>query len=162
MRVVSDTSPVSNLAIIGRLDFLRRLHGTVVVAPAVAGELSRLRHPDGRAAIEAALADGWLKIESLASPAPPIPGLDAGETESIGLALAAPETELLMDEAEGREAARSRGILLGGAVGVLIAAKQKDWIPALRPELLALRSQARFFLSPKFFAEVLAAVGEAP
>jgi uncharacterized protein len=96
MRVVSDTSPLSNLAIIGRLDFLRRLHGTMIIAPAVAGELSRPRHPNGLAAIEAALADGWLKIESLASPAPHIPGLHAGETESIALALAVPDTTLLM------------------------------------------------------------------
>lgn len=162
MRVVSDTSPISNLAIIGRLDFLRRLHGTVIITPAVAGELSRLRHADGRAAIEAALADGWLKIESPASPVPPIPGLDAGETESIALALAVPGTVLLIDEAEGRAAARSRGIALTGAVGVLIAARKKDWIPSLKTELLALRTQARFFLSPGFFAEALAAVGETP
>jgi predicted nucleic acid-binding protein len=47
-------------------------------------------------------------------------------------------------------------------VGVLIAAQKRDWITALKPELLALRSQARFFLSAKFFVEVLAAVGETP
>lgn len=162
MRVVSDTSPISNLAMIGRLDFLRRLHGTILISPVVAAELSRLRHPVGLAAIEAALADGWLKIEPLAIPAPDISGLHAGETESIALALSEPGATLLMDEADGRKAARARGVTLGGVVGVLIAARKKDWIPALKPELLALRLQARFFLSPRFFAEALAVVGETP
>lgn len=162
MRVVSDTSPISNLAIIGRLDLLRGLHGEVLISPAVAQELSALRHADARTAIEGALAEGWLKIGSLAGTVPAIPGLHPGETESIALALADAGTLLLMDESDGRAAARARGIKLGGAVGVLIAAREKNWIPSLKPELLALRSQARFFLSPKFFAEALAAVGETP
>ena len=58
MRVVSDTSPVSNLAIVGRLEFLRRLHGQITIPPTVPTELSRLRHDAGRAAVEKALADG--------------------------------------------------------------------------------------------------------
>ncbi|MGI8603177.1 MAG: hypothetical protein ACR2OZ_09265 [Verrucomicrobiales bacterium] len=91
-----------------------------------------------------------------------MPGLHAGETESIALALADTGTRLLMDEGEGRAVARSRGIPLTGAVGVIIAAHKNGWIPALEPELLALRSEARFFLSPKFFAGVLTAVGENP
>ena len=104
---------------------------------------------------------GWLKIEAPIAALPPMPGLHAGEMESIALAVAEPGTLLLMDEAEGRAVARRRGLALTGAVGALIAARKKGWLPALKPELLALRSQARFFLAPKFFAEVLAAVGEA-
>lgn len=162
MQVVSDTSPVSNLAIIGRLELLRRLHAEVIIAPAAADELARLRHTEGRTAVESALAAGWLRIAPLPLALATIPGLHAGEMESIALALAEPGTLLLMDESEGRAAARTRGIALSGAVGVLIAARKKGWIPAVKPELLALRSQARFFLSAKFFAEVLAAVGETP
>ena len=160
MRVVSDTSPVSNLAIIGRLDLLRRLYGEVIIPPAVAEELARLYHAEGRAAVSAALDAGWLKIAVPATPPSPILQLDAGETESIALALTEPGTLLLMDETEGRAAARSRGIVLTGAVGVLIAARRKGWIPTLKPELLALRSQARFFLAAKFFSDALGAVGE--
>ena len=160
MRVVSDTSPVSNLAIIGRLDLLQRLYGEVIIAPSVAGELSRLYHAEGRAALATALAAGWLKIETPANVQSLLPPLDAGETDSIALALVEPGTLLLMDETEGRAAARSRGIVLTGAVGALIAARKKGWIPALKPELLALRSQARFFLATKFFSDALGAVGE--
>jgi len=44
MRVVSNTSPLSNLAIIGRLDLLKQRYGTVRIPPAVARELSALSH----------------------------------------------------------------------------------------------------------------------
>jgi predicted nucleic acid-binding protein len=50
--------------------------------------------------------------------------------------------------------------VVSGAVGVLISAKRNGWIPELKPELLALRAKARFFLSAKIFAEALAGVGE--
>jgi len=58
MRVVSNTSPLSNLAIIGRLDFLKQRYGTVRIAPAVARELSALSHPAAQAHLSAALAEG--------------------------------------------------------------------------------------------------------
>lgn len=40
MRVVSNTSPLSNLAIVGRLDFLQRRYSSVQIPPAVAKELT--------------------------------------------------------------------------------------------------------------------------
>ena len=65
MLVVSNTSPVSNLAIIGRLDLLRERYGRVVVPPTVKTELDALSHPVGKTSIELALRDGWLKVEPL-------------------------------------------------------------------------------------------------
>jgi len=49
MRVVSNTSPISNLAIIGRLDLLKRRYGVVRIPFAVAAELSALSHPPAKA-----------------------------------------------------------------------------------------------------------------
>lgn len=59
MLVVSNTSPLSNLAIIGHLELVREQLGQVIIPAAVRLELSR--HPDStaRAAIETAIADGW-------------------------------------------------------------------------------------------------------
>ena len=57
MRAVSNTSPISNLAIIGRLNLLQRRYGTVRIPPAVAAELSALSHPAAKARITAALAE---------------------------------------------------------------------------------------------------------
>jgi len=60
MRVISNTSTVSNLAIIGRLDFLRRRYRLVYIPSAVDSELTALSHATGRGRIEAAVSDGWL------------------------------------------------------------------------------------------------------
>jgi predicted nucleic acid-binding protein len=130
-RVVSDTSTVSNLALIGRLDLLARLHGVVIIPPAVHQELMRLRQAAARLAIDAALADGWLRIERPLSTVGSAPELHAGESQCLALAMDSPPTLLLMDEAEGRRVARRNGIALSGVVGVLIAARRRDWIPPL-------------------------------
>src|ERR1017187_71204 len=120
MRVVSNTSPISNLAIIGRLDLLKQRYGTVRIPHAVAQELSALSHPSAKASIAAALAEGWLVVETVPSVLPPLPfPLDIGETEAIGLALGNRVDVLLMDEKRGREAARRNGLAAGGGLGGL-------------------------------------------
>ena len=161
MLIVSDTSPISNLAIIGRLDFLKRLHEVALIPSAVWTELSRLRQTEGRNAIQMARDEGWLKVEQVTKILPPIENLDPGETEAIALAIAQ-GTTLLIDESKGRQAARDRGVQVVGAVGILIAARKKGWIAALKPELIALREEARFFLSAQFYAAALASIGEQP
>jgi len=47
--VVSDTSPILNLSIVGWLEILRSLFGEIVLPPWVAAELSRHRIICGRA-----------------------------------------------------------------------------------------------------------------
>jgi predicted nucleic acid-binding protein len=68
MRVVSNTSPISNLAIIGRLYLLRQHYRQVLVPPEVARESPALTHSAGRRAIQAALDEGWLSVEPIPSP----------------------------------------------------------------------------------------------
>jgi hypothetical protein len=107
MRVVSNTSPLSNLAIIGRLGLLKQRYGTVRIPPAVAQELSALSHPVAQVRLQAALDEGWLIIENPGAVRPALPfRLHSGETEAIALALAVKADVLLMDEKRGREAAR--------------------------------------------------------
>jgi hypothetical protein len=125
MRVVSNTSPISNLAIIGRLDFLHRRYGTVCIPTAVATELAALTHTAGKQRVEAALSEGWLVVESPGDH-PPLPSpisLDPGETAAITLAFHTKADVLLMDERRGREAAREVGLVVAGALGELIHAK---------------------------------------
>jgi predicted nucleic acid-binding protein len=52
MLVVSNTSPISNLAVVDRLEFLQRRYGQVHIPVAVANELAALTHPDGRHRIQ--------------------------------------------------------------------------------------------------------------
>lgn len=50
MIVVSDTSPLSELAIVGKLSLLQALYGQIVILEAVASELGRGGHDDPRIA----------------------------------------------------------------------------------------------------------------
>lgn len=52
MRTVSNTSPISNVAVAGRLDLLRRRFGRVVIPRAVARELAALTHDRGKVGIK--------------------------------------------------------------------------------------------------------------
>ena len=163
MRVVSNTSPLSNLAIIGRLHLLRERYACVVIPSAVRAELLGLTHPAGRAAIKAALRDGWLIEESLPVQRilPELRGsLDPGEAEAIALAASTATDVLLLDERRGRLAARRLGIAVGGVLGELLHAKTAGLIPAVRAEIERLKHEARFFIDRKIEAFILGQAGE--
>lgn len=159
MRVVSNTSPISNLAIIGRLDLLKQRYRTVRIPPAVGHELSALSHPSAKALITAALAEGWLVVEN--PPASPLSlpfPLDAGETEAIALALATRADVVLMDEKRGREAARTNGLTVAGVLGELPHARQTGRLPNLRGEIN--RTAAGFFVDVEIERFLRSQVGE--
>jgi predicted nucleic acid-binding protein len=163
MLVVSDTSTLSNLAIIGRLELLRQQFSEVLMPPAVAAELAALRDPPACATLIKAVRDGWL-MEKPLSPSAPFPaelrGLDAGETEALRLALALRADRVLMDEKEGRQRAATLGIRTIGVLGVLIVAKDAGVIPALKDEITRLRQDAGFFIATALETRLLTAVGE--
>jgi len=162
MLVVSNTSPISNLAIVGRLDFLRRRYAIVRLPPAVADELAALTHPAGLQRIQTALAGRWLMVETLDKTIPrllPFP-LDPGETAAIALACQLKADVLLMDEKRGREAARHCGLAVAGVLGELIHAKLAGWIPNVRDEIQRLRLDAGFFVDATVEKFILSQVGE--
>jgi len=161
MRVVSNTSPVSNLAIIGRLEFLKRRYGKVRIPPAVAKELSALTHHAAKSHIDAAISEGWLVIDSTRCSLPPLSGpLDSGETEAIALALATKADVLLMDERRGRQAARHAGLTVAGVLGELLYARLNGALPDLRSEINRLRTEARFFIDSEIERFILSQAGE--
>jgi hypothetical protein len=152
MRVVSNTSPISNLAIIGRLDALSRQFGKVSIPGAVESELGRLEHVPGRRAIEQALQTGWIQVEvvtagdlarNLAST------LDEGEAEAIALASGSNVNLLIMDESAGRAAARNLGLTITGTLGVLLKEMRDGVLSSMREEMDRLVNEAGFFISDR-------------
>jgi len=163
MRVVSNTSPISNLAIIGRLDVLSRQFGTIRIPQAVHSELARLEHQAGRQAIEQALSQGWIEIVAA------MPGdlarnlaasLDAGEAEAIALASESSADLLIMDESAGRAAARNLGITMTGTLGVLLKEKRVGRLPSMEAEMERLVNEAGFFISARIRQLFLEAAAE--
>jgi uncharacterized protein len=150
MIVVSNTSPISNLAVIGRLSLLRSLYKTVFIPEAVWNELSNLEHKSALENIVEASRDGWMKRRKVKEQnllRILIDDLDCGEAEAIALAIQQNANLLLLDEAEGRRVASSAGLLVKGAAGVLARAAELSIIPDLQTDLGRLRNEAGFFLA---------------
>lgn len=161
MIVVSDTSALRTLAAVGRAELLRDLYGRVLVPPAVAAEFIL---PRGLSAgkvrlalpvfIEVVPVADQNRVRELAE------GLDYGESEAIALAIELKADLLLLDEREGRLVAQKRGLPFTGAIGVLLQAKHRGLLSAIRPVLETASEQFGFFLSKDLLHRVLSDAGE--
>ena len=147
MLVVSDTSPVLNLAIIGRLDLLHQQFGTVWLPQAVIDELRSEQDLPGSMAVREAIPAGWLGSEPVEDPVRVAlleRDLDRGEAEAIALALQKHADWLLLDEREGRRVAKSLGLQVTGVLGILLRARLKGQVPSFREAMDQLRDLADF------------------
>jgi predicted nucleic acid-binding protein len=163
MLAVSNTSPISNLISIGRLDLLPAQFDSVQITRAVANELSAHPSPDVKSLIQSAQSNGWLQICTVVESSTLKmlrSQIHLGEAEAIALALECRANLVLVDEKEGRRIALQSGLSVTGVLGILLAAKERGQIERIRPELEKLRDHAGFFVAPKLAAKVLAAAGE--
>ena len=161
MIIVSNTSPLTNLAAIGRFELLRRLFREVHIADGVWEELNSggRPHPGSQ---EVAEAD-WVRrhtVQGRELVTALCRDLDHGESETIALALEIGGDLVLMDEREGTHHAARHGLRTVGVVGLLIEAKAKGQIGRIQPELVALRQRAGFYLSDRVFQRTLELAGE--
>ena len=135
MVVVADTSPINYLILIDQIDLLSFLYGTVLVPPAVAGELRDAETPEKVRRWMDRLPP-WLSVETVAATDDPrLVELDPGEREAIALALERGVSLILMDETKGRRQARSLQLLVRGTLGVLEHAarlKKIEFLPVLQ------------------------------
>ena len=163
MLVASNTSPISNLAIIGRLNLLRSQFGEIWIPGAVRSELNQLSHPAALKEIQQAIQDSWIKPRAIRDDTVArllTRALDPGEAEAIALALELPADLILLDERDGRSAAERAGFRITGVLGVLLRAKNDGQIPLIKPEVEALRTRARFFVSAQLQKKTLEIAGE--
>ena len=165
MIIVSDTSPLSNLAIVDHLFLLKEIYQTVVIPEAVAEELENAQADEPR--IAAVLSLDWVTIRTaqnvaLISELRNERLLDRGESEAIALALELNAEELLIDERLGRREAARLGISMTGVLGVLLIAKRRGLIPTVRPVMDELITVAKFRVSRQLYADVLTAANESP
>ena len=164
MPVISDTSPISSLAIIGRLSLLRSQFSEICIPPAVLQEL--MDHPNRKAlgAIETAIQDRWIRM---IAPAPSrllsvlLVHLHSGEAEAIALAAELNADMVIIDEQEGRQFAMQAGLRVTGVLGILLRAKKSGDLIALKPEIQSLRTKARFFVASSLETRILQIAEEA-
>lgn len=161
MIVVSNTSPIMNLAAIGKLELLQQLYNKVVIPQAVYNELTI--EDEGQPGEQKIQTLKWIetRIVSDQSFVEALRGeLDDGEAEAIALSKELKTDLLLLDERRGRAVATRFGLRFIGLLGILIDAKQKGYIPAIKPILDDLVANAGFWVSQQLYAHVLRAAGE--
>lgn len=147
MIVVSDTSPINYLVLIGQTELLPRLLGEVIIPDAVFRELNAQRTPKKVVEFLRDMPE-WLSIMSASLLIDQeLEELGTGEREAILLAEELGADALLMDDLAGRLAAERRGVAIIGTVGFLERAADKGLLE-LDASLGALKTLG-FFLSPQ-------------
>ena len=124
MIVVSNTSPITNLAAIGEFNLLKQLFGKIHIANGVWEELNAYGRPwpGSREVAEAT----WIvrtEVTERQLVAALMRDLDKGESESIALATTINADVILLDEKDGRLAAQRLSLQPVGVLGILLAAK---------------------------------------
>lgn len=161
MIVISNSSALINLVIIGRLDLLREKFGEIIVPQAVWQEV--VIEGAGKPGAKEVERANWIRVEEVTNK--PLvqlleQKLDDGESEAIALALEVGADLVLLDERDARDTAESLGLDILGVIGILIWAKKKGLILSLQDELDQLRNVAKFRFNDELYRRVLAEVGE--
>jgi predicted nucleic acid-binding protein len=153
MTVIADTSPINYLILIGQAELLRAIFGRVRIPAAV---LAELRDEEAPPLVRewAANPPNWVSVHATSE----TPGrgpfdLHAGERAAIELSKALNAKLLVMDEIEGRLAARSMGLSVIGTLGVLEMADRRGLVD-FRAALEALQ-RTTFHASPQLISQFL-------
>ena len=161
MIVVSNASPIINLAVIGKLDLLHQLYGQISIPDAVHHEIVVLGAGQPGAADIAGL--DWIKVCPVADRTAVISlclEIDKGEAEALVLATELRADLTLLDERLGRTVASRLGLRTAGLLGILVEAKHRELVPLVMPILDELITKAGFWITGDLYGRVLRAVGE--
>jgi hypothetical protein len=156
MIVVSNASPITNLAAVRQLDLLRQLYETIFIPQAVYEELTNDGDQQPGAVEVRTLA--WIETRAVQDRTLVIAlqgELDKGEAEALALARELAVDLLLLDERRGRAVASRLGLHVVGLLGTLIEAKQKGLLAAVKPILDDPVTEACFWVSPQLYTRIL-------
>ncbi|MFY8174364.1 DUF3368 domain-containing protein, partial [Planktothrix agardhii] len=114
MIIISNTSPINYLILIGQIDLLPQLFSQIIIPCAVYQELSARDAPEN---VRNWIINtpNWLKIETVTQPADEIIDLlDPGEREAILLAQQLNADLVILDDMKARRIAIDRGLSITG------------------------------------------------
>jgi len=159
--IVSDTSPINNLAAINQLYLLHQLYGTVLIPEAVYRELTDPHFPVAGTTevqtldwIQTRVVSDRTLVEALSNE------LDCGEAEAIALAVEVQAGQVLIDERRGRLVANRLNLRYTGILGILVEAKSQGLIAEVKPLLDELVNEAGFWVAEPLYNSVLRLVNE--
>jgi hypothetical protein len=155
MIIVSDTTPISELAKVDHLDLLPKLFGKVVIPQGVFDELQVGEHPAAKLVQDLS----WLEVvtvnnQQLVRELQQSFKLDLGESEAIALAEEIRASQLLIDERAARKVAMARKLPLIGTVGILLLAKRRGLLDSVKDVLDEMKAQG-MRISDRLYVQVL-------
>jgi predicted nucleic acid-binding protein len=159
MPVVSNTSPIMNLAIIGQLDLLRMQFSRIVIPPAVLAELRFDTNLPGAAVVRQALLDNWITVQDIQDQTVVRllqRELDRGEAEAIALAVQISAERILLDERDARRLAKSLDLPVTGVLGVVLRGYKDGQLTSLESTVADLEEKAGFWIAPDLKQTLLA------
>jgi predicted nucleic acid-binding protein len=161
MLVVSDTSPITNLAAMGRLDLLKTLYDQITIPEEVRDELV-LGGSGNNPGAQAVSTSTWFVVISVNPQqrdqlAQTYRVLDIGEVAALAVAQVA--DLILLDDRAARDAARMLHLNHIGVIGALLTAKSRGLVPLVKPILDDLRAVAGFHLAELVYQAALRGAG---
>lgn len=157
--LVVDAGPIIALARLDLLAVPASIFGRVLVTEIVMREcLARPEYAEYHAirlALESALLE---PVDWYPSPQSSTWNLDPGEASAIELA-AFSQAVVLVDDLAARRIARARELKVIGTCGLLLEARRRSLVPAVRP-LVERLSESGYYLSQKLIETVCRLAGE--
>lgn len=153
--VVSNTSPLLNLALIDSLDLLRSQFSVVEVPEQVWEEIQAGER--GTDALEELRTEGFLTVVSVTEDElfrELHRDIDRGEAATLRYALDQDVDLVLLDEKEARNVARRHNLPRTGVIGILLKGANEGTVDDLAEEIDALR-EAGFWISDGLYDAVL-------
>lgn len=147
--VITDTSCFILLDKIDAFEILGSIYSNVVTTPEIAAEFGKPL-PD------------WIVIKAVSNKTRQYlyaEKVDAGEASAIALAMELPSPLLILDDLKGRKLASQLKISYTGTLGVLVLAKNKGIITALKPYFDKIMD-TDFRISPDLLQSILNESGE--
>ena len=133
--VICNTSPLQYLYQVDLLHLLPTLFGSAQAPSAVAAELAEGRNRGVRLPELAELS--WMAVRPVRDRTllPLVTSLGNGEKEVLALGLETPDHLLVFDDRSARRYARAAGLDTTGTLGILVLAKERGLVDAVRPIL---------------------------
>ncbi len=157
MKVVANTTPLISLASIGKLELLKEIFGEIIIAKAVYHEI-KAKQGYGYSEIDT----NYIKVQSIKGIAYRdflLNQLDLGETETIILAKEIDADFIIIDENIAYKIAKSSELNVVRTLSILLRAKEKGLIPALKPLLDEMIIKGRWY-SQRVYKIILEQAGE--
>ncbi len=161
-KIVSNASPIINLAKINKLDLLEKLYQKIIIPRAVFKELIERAHDkENIQAIKSIIDNNIIDVQEVQSDVLVTAlekDLDPGESAAIALAVEIKAELVILDERDARETAEIYNLKKTGFIGILMKAKQKGFIDSVE-KYLDQAIEKGFWIDEKLYQSIIKKIG---